>query len=323
MAIQLRADNFSATNIKQQTKLNADYAAGIATFTVENNADIVANSILYVGRLGSESCEKLVILSVSGATSITTTTNSVLPHSRFDDITIVYGDKLKVYKAANVNGTAPAEAAFTTSLTPVTIQADRAYTDITDTTGSSDYWYRFTYYNSISATETNLADSSSVRGGGYGNYVAIEAIRDEAGLANNIYITDSIIDKARQEAKALIHAELSGLYTLPFTEPVNPLITLCNKLLAAGYLLTKDYGVANTQNTNEGQAKINRVTNPQKTGYLDRLNTKDLVITSQDGTDTSIVGTASSMSGWPDGTTADADEEDGGGGFLFTMKTRY
>ena len=164
MADLLKLDNFPELNLKEKTELSADVAAAATTFTVKNASGLVDTDtdedILVIGPPGHEACEKRTIDTISGST-ITVAALS-FAHKKYTKVASLRGDQIKIYRAANVDGTKPADASFSL-LTTVTIEVDQHYTEYKDATGGSDYWYKQTFYHSLQEVETALADSEAVR----------------------------------------------------------------------------------------------------------------------------------------------------------------
>lgn len=321
MSVTIKVNNFSSTNIKEKTYLPTGPTAGATSLVVESGDNISQNLYVYVGSLGSDASELRVVSSISNDTITVPALEK--NHDDLTEVTVLRFNQIKLYRASNVNGTVPADGSFSLLGSALDLDLDNLQTTYIDDIGSSAYWYKFTFYNSAALTETNLADAVAVRGGGYLAYAKLDDIRRRAGLANNKWVTDEVIDEKRQAAQQMINSTLAGMYTIPFTAPINQLIAECTMLLAAGYLLTDSYGPLTSLNTNEGQQMIDRVMNDKKTGILDRLNTKDLILTGADGVDTSIPGTGNSFSGWPNSTTATTDPSSGGSVRKIRMSDRY
>jgi len=322
MSQTLTVVNYPAKNILEITTLTADANSGQAVLSVENNQNFSTNKHAVIGRIGSETLEKIQVLSITATTTITATANLATTHQKFDTVTRLFGNKIRIYRAPNVDDSIPADGSFTL-LDTVDIDFDDQQTRYTDPDGSSDYWYKSTFYDSVGTTETAIGDSTAVRGGGYGNYASLESIRSTAGFANNRFITDAKIDEKRQAAQNLINATLTGIYTIPFTNPINPLIAEITRKLAAGYLLSQE--ATNAAMRAQGEALIAEVTNSKGTGTLDKLDKKELKlvgIIGSDGTDSSSSSTGT-VTGFPDGTTADADASVGGAPRQFRMSDRY
>lgn len=298
MSATLKIDNYGSLNLKESTQLDADYAAGINAFTLKSTLNYQANDFVILGQLGAEGCELMTIQSVAAQVA-TMTANSKLLHKRFDAFTSLFGNQINVYRAINVDGTQPLDGAFTL-LTTVAIDPDQNYTTYTDAGGGSNYWYKFTYTNSISAAETSLADSMAARGGGYGHYTTVDDIRREAGFTNNANITDAVINSRRIDAEDEINSELTGIYTVPFGSPAPRVINNITKLLAAGYLLLAEYGAVTTGSNKEGNAKIT-----EARGMLDSLKSRKLLLTDASGNSMAV---SAAVTSWPDATTAGLSE---------------
>lgn len=305
MSQSLQISNFDQINIKEKTTLNADTIIGATSVALAYSNNILANDYMYVGRRGSESGEVSTVTSVTDAITVVIAALTK-PHNRFDDVTTLFGNKIQVYRAVNVDGTAPLDAAFATLGSPIDIDFDQVQTYFTDAAGGSGYWYKYTYRNSFTATETALADCPAVRGGVVGQYCSIESIRKEAGFQNNRNITDADIDQKRQAAQGHINSELGGIYVVPFTSPIHPFVAELTRIYAAGMLLTKDYGTVKAFSTNEGKAKMDWVD-----GQLKLLKDKTAVLRDVLGNDTSVPN-AGGFTMYPDASTDGAAVADGG-----------
>lgn len=320
MPQNLNINNFGKLNVKEKAELNADVAAAATAIVVSSNKDFAANDFAVIGRLAGESSEKVTVGGVTTDVGITVSALK-FAHTRYEEVTSLFGDQIRIYSADNVDGTTPADGSFSL-LTTVDIDTDQQETSYTDAAGGEGKWYKITYYNSLSTNETALTDSTAVRGGGYGNYASIESIRGQAGLINNRNITDARIEEKRQAAQSLINSTLTGRYAIPFVSPINPLIAEITRLLSAGYLLTQEFGQTSTSTYREGQEMLNRVTNIQNTGILDKLNVGTLTLQNAQGISQES-STSSNYNGWPNATTETASADDGGGVRGFRISDRY
>jgi hypothetical protein len=212
------------------------------------------------------------------------------------------GTQVKIYRAPNdptVN-LQPADTAFA-PLTTISIAYNSSLSKYSDATGSNAYWYKFTYYDPDTSTETDLADSKSVRGGGSGNYTTLDAIRQEAGFIGAPFISDVTIAEKRAAAEDEINGTLHEIYPVPFAAPVNAFIASIATRLAAGLLLLEEYPEATAASGVSGQAKVDDARLD-----LDRLILKEVVLTDATGTSTALPGSTGGVSGWPDDSTTDA-----------------
>lgn len=322
MSQTIKIRNFPSLNVIETTELVSDVAVGAGTFTVSNAQGFSADDYFVVGQLGYDTSEQFVVGSIASMV-ITATSNATIAHDRFLPVTKLFGNKIKVYRAANTDGTAPDDSSFS-ELTELQIEFDQKETSYTDADGSSNYWYKSTYYNSTSLEETSLADSKAVRGGGYGNYASIESVRTQAGLASNKNITDAQIDEKRQAAQALVNSTLTGKYTVPFSAPINPLIAEITRVLAAGYVLMQVLGNSSTRFYQEGKEMVESITNDGKTGILDKLNAGTLSLLGETGSSEELTsGSAIGFKAWPNSSTATASAENGGGKRMFRVTDRY
>lgn len=310
----LSLPNYQSNNQVQQTRLDAVEAKGVSTLTVQNNAGFTAADYFVVGTLGSEVTELLTVSGTTGETTITPSASTTLDHNRYDYVTKLFGNQMKVYRAANVTGLPPADADFSILGDPFDLDIDRAYTEHTDADGGSDYWYKFTYFNSATNAETNLADSKVVRGAGVGDYCSVWDVRLEAGFQTAAYVTDDLINKKRQAAQREIDSALVGSYTIPFTRPINDFIADICVRLAAGLLLLQQYGQLQHGNTMDGQTKVSMAR-----ADLNKIAIGDTRLTDANGISTALPDSSGSAASWPDSTTATAPRSEGGAHRAFRM----
>lgn len=329
MAQNVSVNNFDSNNVLELAVLDADVAAAATSITLQNNQDFVDGSLVVLGPLGSETAE-LVRVTDNPSGNVTLQVSALkFAHSKFDPVTRIFGDQIRLYRAANTNAVAPADASFVQVGSNVDIDIDQLTTDIYDSSGGSDYWYRYTYFNSDSSSETILADSNVMRGGGVGDYCSLDDIRRQAGFTNARYITDAMIDEKRQAAQSTISGKLSGKYTVPFTTPINPLIKDMTIRLAAGWLLLQQYDRQSVTGA-KGQAMVDSVMNADKTGDLDRLYSGDMVLVGTDGASTATGTSTTGFTGWPNDSTpvnqsfdGNGQPVSGSGDFKFRVNDQY
>jgi len=268
MAQNLSLTNYSASNIVERAKLAADAAKSQAVIVVDNAQNIVANDYLLIGRPGGNISAVYQVLSVNG-TSITLTTNLSAYAQRGDEVTKLYGNQLKVYRAAYSSGSIPTDGEYTVvGGSPVDIDPDQLTTNFTDSTGGSGYWYKYTFYNSTTTNETAIAASKAVRDTSSTDYASIDDVRREAGFAGNTNVTDELIYRKLQAAQSKINGMLSGRYVLPLGQPVNPIIADLTVRLAAGYVMIAEYGTFDGQDKTKGE-KLRDDAMAELTAYQD------------------------------------------------------
>jgi hypothetical protein len=312
MSQTINTPNYNSTNLKATTLLDKEVLVGDTALIVQNSADYTVGDTVVIGDLGSDTVEALTISAIPSPTSLTTSP-ATLPHGRFETVTSLLGTVVRIYRAPNVTGLQPDDTTFSL-LTPVSIRYAKENTTYTDPIGSDAYWYKFTYYNPTTSEETNLADSKAVRGGGAGHYTTVDAVRHEAGFDSAPYITDAMIFAKLQAAQDEINGTLHDIYQVPFTVPINAFITdICTRL-AAGLLLLEQYGQFVTQNTNNGQSKVDDARLD-----LDRIVIKEVVLTDAVGMSMAEAGSSGGISSWPNATTEYTDGDQGGAPRLFRM----
>lgn len=284
MSTTLALESFNDINLRERSALTAAVEAGAETLLVESTQGYAEDEVIYVGVLGREGCEKAVVASVDDATTLSLVAALGLAHGAYEPVTSVLGDSIHVYRAANVDGSVPADDAFSVLATRQ-IDPDQLTTYYRDSTGSSSWWYRYTYYNAVSQEETSLTDSTPVRGDDFGHYASLSQIRSEAGFDGSFNLKDTTIDQQRRAAESEVNAKLSAVYTVPFTAPVPAAVSSLTIKLAAAMLLVNQYGSAY-----EGRLKTVR---QELQAYADRASN----ITDEDGNE---LGTGGTVSGYPD-----------------------
>lgn len=307
----LKLTNFANNNILEQTKLAANVVADDDSLTVDNAAEFTSGYLL-LGAIGSKSAELLANTSVDSGITIALTSNAVLNHNQYDPVYCLYGNQLNIYRAANVDGTQPADSAFSL-LDTIDIDPNDEATLYTDDNGGGDYWYKFTYFNSGNNHETDLASSRAVRGSFTVAYCSLDEIRREAGFKFATYITDDQIDEKRQRAQDEINGALDEFYDTPLQPPINDFLKGITIRLAAGYLRQAQF----SQNANKAVNGTDMITNAQ--ADLKNLILKERVLVTKDGKSLAGVGGSGRADGWPDSSTATAPASEGGAPRVFRM----
>lgn len=314
MAEILTLSGYSPANLVEKTGLSVDVAAALTTVTAKDVTNIAANDFVIIGTPGEDDAEKRKVTAVNTTTQVLTLVSALtFAHKRFESVTKLRGDQIRLYRASNVDGTVPASFSL---LATIDIPADQLSVQYTDSTGGSSYWYRQTYYNSVSLAETNLTDAPAKRGGDFGHFCTVDEVRAEAGLSNNPDYPDWMIADRRDDAESEIKGTLrSAGYTLPFAT-IPSTVRNVTKLLAAGYLLQQDYGPGVEGSTKEGQGKINMAYQ-----LLEKIMNHQIVLLDAVEAD---VAERSSINGWPDETTAGmTDTGSHGGDFAVTSLMRF
>lgn len=321
MSEVLRVPNFSSINLLEQTTLDADALSGQNQITLLNQIGYTVGNKILVGIVGGETSEVQEINGIAGKL-LTLTANLNNRHLKYEVVTLLVGDQVRLYRANNVDGSVPDDSLFVYTGISGSIRGGDTTTDLADPLGSSAYWYKTTYYNSVTGDETALVASVAVRGGNYGHLVSIESIRREAGLVDNQTLDDSIIAERRDQAESEIIGNLASAgYVIPLTASngmpyVPPIVENIARLLAAGYLLEQEYGPTTDGDTKNGKQKIK-----QAQRLLDQIQNQNIVLLDPTGV---MLYRASQVAGWPDNTTQFVGT-DGvhGEPFVMTMSKRF
>jgi len=281
MATTLQIESFNEINLGERTTLTEPALAGDEVLTVKSTEDYEVGHALYVGQLSREGCEKAVVASIDSPTAIGLVDELELSHTLFEVVTAVTGDSIHIYRAADVDGSVPGDETFSLLATRQ-IDPDQLSTYYRDSTGSSAFWYRFTYYNAATGDETSLQDSTPVRGDDFGHYASLSQIRSEAGFTNALNLKDNDVDQQRRAAESEINSTLAASYTVPFN-PVPAAINTLTIKLAAAMLLVWAYGL-----TAEYKALLKDA----------RDAIQAAIVIGEDGVSTASSG----ISSWPDDT---------------------
>lgn len=240
MATTLHIDSFTDINVQERTTLEAPAAAGDSSIEVTSSQGYTAGQTIYVGTPGREGCERAVVDVVTDETHIATVDPLGLAHSRFEPVVGVLGDRVRIYRALNINGEVPDDGSFSVYATR-SIDPDQPTTYYTDSSGNSTYWYKLTYFNETTLNETPLSAASAVRGDDYGHYASLTEIRRAAGFEHAYNLQDSLVDQKRRQAEAEVNDTLSSAYVVPFTTKVPERVRTLTIELAAGLLESAAY----------------------------------------------------------------------------------
>ena len=292
----------------ERTKLDADVSAGSdVALTLLNNDHLADNDYIVIGREGSELAElQQINAAVSPGTAIQVAT-LLFDHKKGETITKYRYNKRKIYGCATRTGTF---VELTADGSPVTIQVDDPQGTIIEYTGTEGYiYFKATYYNSEESLETDIDDADIIESEESTRYTSLYAIRVQAGLTQNPYISDGRIERKRKQAENEINSVLFSRYTLPLEE-IPPLIQNICELLAGGYVDFEEFGSEGqgVKWLGEGRALLKAI----QTGRQRLIGTDD--------TELATVSTTNSLQGYPDNDgTEDADTPER----AFTIDKKY
>lgn len=299
----LTLPNFLDNNILEDLELSADAAAAQAVINLINSQNLSDTDYVVVNP-GEETGEmrKVNTSGVSG-NAVTFTANLLLQHRNHERAIKLFGNKIKVYRAPNVDGTPPANSAFTALGSAVVIDPDQPYSYFTDSAGGKDYWYKFTYLNDVTSAETELDLAEPIRGGGYGHLVTLADIRSEAGLNDSKRLADTQVAQRRDEAEAEVKGRIAAAgYAMPLQTTTGAiftpaLVTGLARLLAAGLILGQNYGITKPGSSKDGKGKADQA----RGTLLSIQKNQVLLLDSND----QVMAKTDLVNGWPDDTTKD------------------
>lgn len=225
----------------ERSFLGADLAAGASNVIVNvtNNDGMNINDYLVIGYEGNELCEMVQINQTVTPGSTVRVAAVKFNHLQGEPVTKYQFNKRKFYGSTSASGTF---FELTADGSPISIQVDDPQGSQIEYTGADGYtWFKATYFNSTSSTETSLSDSTAVLGDQSLRYASLYAIRKHAGLAGNAMYSDLRIEQKRIQAESEINSSLYFKYVLPLTE-VPGLVTYVCELLAAGYIDYEEFG---------------------------------------------------------------------------------
>lgn len=148
---------------QEVTYLSLPVLAGATSVTVKNNDEFALNDRILLGKPGTETAEMVSVTGAVTAGTGLTIGATTFAHSADEPVTRLRFDQVKFYRSITTStGTYTILAG-----TPVNIDWDgiEGITTFDDTTGLSAYFYKVSYYNSVSTLESTLSDP--IAGTGY------------------------------------------------------------------------------------------------------------------------------------------------------------
>jgi hypothetical protein len=229
---------------RERSSLASDVASGTSvTFVIANPDNISANDYIVIGWEGGEIAEMAKVTNVSG-TNVTVDLLK-LSHKTGEPITKYQFNKRKFYGSTTAGGT---YVELTGYGSPVQIQVDDPQGTFLEYTGSEGYLYfKSTYFNSQTNAESDIANSTETLADESKRYCSLYAIRKQANLTNNPYVTDGLVETYRRRAESEVNSFLNSHYILPLTNSTGSfevpyLIENVTTLLAAGYIDYQEFG---------------------------------------------------------------------------------
>lgn len=228
---------------RARTRTTNDTVAGSSVVvSIQNSENFTVNDYVVIGTAGSEGAEMAKVTAKS-ATSITVDALA-LAHVAGEEVQVYAYNQRKFYGSATEDGS---YTQLTSDGSPKNISVTDPQGTYLEYTGEDYSYFRATYYNSTTGAETSQSDSTATQGDESQRYCTIHAIRVQAGLTKNPFVTDGEIETYRARAENEVNSIIMANYVLPLENgsgdfEVPGIIENVTVLLAAGYLDYKEFG---------------------------------------------------------------------------------
>lgn len=148
------------------------------------------------------------------------------------------------------------------------------------------------------------------------SYSTAAKILDEAGFSDNANIDSDDVAPYQDAATSQINGVLRRVYSLPLSETPK-IVELIETKLAAGHLLLEQYGTEAEGTSADGKDKVDWAEEKLKLieeGAIQLVDSDNEILTRS---------TKVTMKGFPDSSTEDADDDEGGGDYQVRMNTEF
>lgn len=144
----------------EKSYLANSYSVGATSIVIKNANRVAANTRVMIGEMGGETAEIVTVSNVAADNVTLTIGTTLYPHSADEPVTVMVFDQVRFYRSTD-GGT------NYSLLTTQDLDVDNfdLQTIYDDTTGIASYYYKFTFYNSISTLESG--DSDVIKGTGW------------------------------------------------------------------------------------------------------------------------------------------------------------
>lgn len=230
-----------------RTSLSADASPGSSvTLNVLGNDGMSQNDYVVIGVEGTDTAEiQKINTVVAHGTSIQVAT-LIYSHKQDEPVQIFRYNERKFYGCTTIAGNYTELTAYGS---PKTIDINNPQGTLLEYTGTEGYiYFKSTYYNSTTSEETDIGESTAILADEGVRYCSIEAIRRQAGLTENPFVTDGMIEVYRTRAENEVNSYLYNRYILPLVnqttdeQEIPAIVENCTMLLAAGYMDYREYG---------------------------------------------------------------------------------
>lgn len=296
----------------EKTGITIDASAGSSvSVSVKSNNGIVKDDYCIIGREGEETTEIQKVSSITGKNIIIFTTLN-FAHKKDEPITEIRYNQRKFYGCITKTGTF-------VYISISNIEVDNPKGTYFEYIGDEGYLYfKVTYYNEFTVEESDIDDAIAVRAGAIDHYCSIFDIREEAGFVDNPYVGDGRIHAYRLSAESEVKASLGKIYSLPLSATCE-LVKVITKLLGAGWLMWAEYGEEASGTDKDGMAKVK-----EARSMLKAVRNRQLILLDENDNELGKLAIPEGqIQGWPDETTKDAEDDEGGGDVEFRISKKF
>lgn len=283
--------------IKQEAGIIAtDVTAGSSvSIVLDSSEELAANDYIAIGHEGSELAELQQIASVTNVTTIVVTTVK-FNHKAGEPVRVYRFNQRKFYGSETETGT---YVELTGDGSPAAISVDDPQGTRLEYSGSTYLFFKATYYNSTTLTESAEADAEAVEADESKRYASIYAIRKHAGLVGNNFYSDIRIETKRKQAENEIDSAIFARYSLPLSE-VPALLGQIIELLAAGYIDYEEFGKEGegVKWLGSGRSLLKAIADGKRR------------LIGADGTELSVKAKVGVLNGYPDDSIDEGSSED-------------
>lgn len=137
----------------EKSYLANPYSAGATSIEVKNNNRFAANDRIMLGEMGNEATEIVTVSSVNANGTTIVIGATLFDHSADDPVYQMPFDQVKFYRSTDGGSNY-------SILSTQNMDVDNAdlQTKYDDTTGTAAYYYKFTFYHSVSTVESAYSD---------------------------------------------------------------------------------------------------------------------------------------------------------------------
>lgn len=173
------------TDDLEKSYLANPYSAGTTSIDVKNNNRLSANARILIGEMGTEAAEIVTVSAVNANGTTVTIGATTFAHSADDPVYVMPFDQVKFYRSTD-------SGSSYSILSTQNMDVDNAdlQTKYDDTAGTASYYYKFTFYHSVSAVESAYSDP--IQGSGWRREQAgriIDEILQEISDPNEVNVT--------------------------------------------------------------------------------------------------------------------------------------